>query len=336
MVLFRQRQWFSKGFREIRRRSTAFSPDRYIQATQFREKFGRDLDLEIPVTFNEKIHWLMLNYRIPEMTRLADKHEVRAYVAARVGDWLLNDLYGVWEDPADVDFDRLPESFVLKVTSGSGQNILCRSKSLLNVEQARVQLRDWMRRNEYWVGREWAYKNIKPKIICEKYLMDEEGHIPCDYKLFCFHGEPRFVQVDTDRFSNHCRDLFDLRWEVLPFSYSYPPSGVQVPRPQCLETMVSIARTLSEGFPFVRVDLYSTHERVVFGEMTWYPEGGLGRFNPEAYDVEIGKLLMLHRAIRPSFADRVWSKVTCPIRSAGRPRISESNGGMKGAPGSHE
>lgn len=322
MVVFRQRQRFSEGCREIWRRSSDLFPDRYIQTTQFREAFGRNLNLDVPATFNEKIHWMMLHYRIPEMPRLADKYEVRSHVAARVGEWVLNDLYGVWENPADVDFQQLPDSFVLKVTSGSGQNILCRDKSLLNVEQARSQLRDWMRQNEYWVGREWAYKNIKPRIICERFLTDDRGHIPCDYKLFCFHGEPSFVQVDTDRFTNHSRDLFDLQWKLLPFNYSYPPSSIQIPKPKHLETMVSLARALSEGFPFVRVDFYSTQERVVFGEMTWYPEGGLGRFDPEEYDLEIGRSLTLPRAVNASLASRVWSKMARSTRIASSPRNS--------------
>jgi len=256
------------------------------------------------------------------MTQLADKYEVRQHVATRVGEWPLNDLYGVWEDPADINFEELPDSFVLKVTSGSGPNILCKEKSLLNIEEARSQLRSWMRENEYWIGREWAYKDIKPRVICEKFLADDQGHIPSDYKLFCFHGEPRFVQVDTDRFTNHRRDLFGLDWKLLPFQYSYPASDIQVSRPQHLDTMLSLARALSDGFPFVRVDFYSMRERVVFGEMTWYPEGGMGRFNPEKYDLEIGKALTLPRPFNASFTSRVWSKMAWRMRTGGSLRSS--------------
>lgn len=322
MALFRKRQLLAECRSEFKQRLSDLFPDRYIQASQFREKFGRDPNFETPATFNEKIHWLMLHYRIPEMTQLADKYGVRQHVAARVGEWPLNDLYGVWEDPDDINFEQLPDSFVLKVTSGSGQNILCKDKALLNIAEARSQLKKWMQENEYWIGREWAYKNIKPRVICEKFLTDDQGHVPSDYKLFCFKGEPRFVQVDTDRFTDHRRDLFDLEWKLLPFQYSYPTSAIQIAKPYHLETMVGLARALSEGFPFVRVDFYSMRERVVFGEMTWYPEGGMGLFNPEKYDLEIGKTLVLPRPVNASLASRVWSKWHSAYELLGGPRSS--------------
>ena len=128
----------------------------------------------------------MLNYRIPEMTQCADKYEVRKHVADRGCASLLNDLYGVWDDPADMVFEQLPDAFVLKVTHGSGQNLICRDKSRLNVKSTRRQLAEWMRRSEYWVSREWAYKNIRPRIICERLLTDEQGAVPADFKFFCF------------------------------------------------------------------------------------------------------------------------------------------------------
>jgi len=284
-------------------------PDRCVQERQFQQRFGRPLNLESPATFNEKIHWLMLNYRIPVMTQLADKCKVRGYVAARVGDSLLNDLYGVWDDPWAVEFERLPDSFVLKVTSGSGQNVLCRDKAKLNVERTRLQLAEWMKRNEYWVSREWAYKRITPRIIGERFLKDEQGNVPSDYKLFCFNGEPLFVQVDTDRFTDHRRDLFDLDWKLLPFNIMYSSSQRAIPRPANLETMISAARALSQGFPFVRVDLYSTGERMIFGEMTWYPEGGLSAFIPDSYDLEWGNVLRLPSPMGASLFERVWSSM---------------------------
>jgi hypothetical protein len=282
-------------------------PDRWVQASHFKRRFGRRLNLAAPTTFNEKLHWLMLYYRIPVMTQLADKYAVRTHVAARVGDWLLNDLYGVWDDPSALVFDQLPSSFVLKVTSGSGLNILCRDKSQLNVESTRSELAEWMRYNEYWDAREWAYKNIRPRIICERFLTDERGAIPDDYKFFCFDGEPRFVQIDTDRFTNHRRDFLDLEWKLLPFRLDYSSSGREMPRPGNLEQMISVARALSQGFPFVRVDLYAIRERVFFGEMTWYPEGGLGRFSPDVYDLYIGQALTLPKPSGSSLVKRLRS-----------------------------
>lgn len=270
-------------------------PDRWVHARQFRRRFGRRLNLAAPQTFNEKLRWLMLYYRIPEMTQTADKYEVRAFVASRLGRSILNELYGVWSDPEELaaDVDRLPESFVLKVTSGCGQNILCRNKSELDIDATRQRLAQWMRRGEYWMSREWAYKNITPRIICERYLTDESGDVPADYKFFCFDGEPRVIEVDTGRFTDHRRDLFDVDWTLLPFTYEYPRSDRSIPRPAELDTMLSVARELSAGFPFVRVDLYSTRHGIVFGEMSWYPLGGLGRFSPERYDLELGRALTL-------------------------------------------
>jgi hypothetical protein len=285
-------------------------PDRFVQASHFKRTFGRKLNLAAPQTFNEKIQWLMLYHRIPEVTQLADKYEVRSYVAQQVGGWLLNDLYGVWDHPSALVFDQLPKSFVLKVTSGSGQNILCRDKSQLDLEKTQRKLAKWMKRSEYWRQREWCYKNIKPRIICERFLTDETGAIPSDFRFFCFDGEPLFVQLDMDNFANHRRDFFDLDWKLLPFNQGvYPSSGLDIQRPQNLETMISVARALSRGFPFVRVDLYSIRERVIFGEMTWYPVGGLVIFTPETYDLNLGQALKLPKSSNSAFLRRLSSKM---------------------------
>ena len=268
-------------------------PDAYVQAAQFKQAHGRRLNLVAPATFNEKLHWLIRHHRDPVMTQLADKYAVRDFVAARLGPSFLNDLYGVWDDPNAIPFDTLPESYVLKVNHGSGQNIFCWDTSRLNTPRIRAQLAQWLRRSEYWRSREWAYKNISPRILCERILSDEQGNVPADFKFFCFSGEPRVIQVHTDRFTKHQRDLFDPRWRPLPFSFGYPSSGQDIPRPATLDAMLSAARTLSQGFPFVRVDLYAIGERVIFGEMTWYPGGGLNRFMPESADRELGDLLIL-------------------------------------------
>jgi TupA-like ATPgrasp len=285
-------------------------PDRFVQASQFKRTFGRELNLAAPKTFNEKIHWLMLYYRIPELTRLTDKYEVRGYVAQQAGEWLLNDLYGIWDDPSALDFDQLPESFVLKVTSGSSQSLFCRDKSLLDAEETRRKLAKWMKRTEYWRSREWCYKNIRPRIICERFLTDENGAIPSDFKFLCFNGEPLIVQFDMDRFTSHRRELFDLDWKPLPFRLGSPlSSGLDIQRPTNFETMISVVRALSRGFPFVRVDLYSVRERVIFGELTWYPAGGLMRFTPDDYDLRMGRALTLPKPTNSSSLRRLASRV---------------------------
>lgn len=280
-------------------------PDTYVQRSQFKKRFGRVLNLSSPQTLNEKIHWLMRYYRYPVMTLLADKYAVRDYVARKIGHEFLNELYGVWDDPAAIPFETLPQSFVLKVTWGSGQNILCRDRSKLDVPATKAQLSKWMKRSEYWVVREWAYKNITPRVICERYLTDEAGNVPTDYKFFCFNGKPRFVQVVTGRFSqHHHRHMFDLSWKPLPFNMKYPPSKhqpsecpppqEQLQKPNRFEEMIVAAQALSKDLPLVRVDLYCLGAvRICFGEMTLYPEGGLIRFVPDSFDLSLGQLLTL-------------------------------------------
>jgi hypothetical protein len=266
--------------RDLRQRLHDCAPDAWVQSQNFQQAFGRRLNLASPETFNEKLHWLMLNYRRPELTELVDKYVVRRYVAARVGDSILNDLYGVWDEPWVVPFAGLPDAFVLKVTWSSGQNIICWDKSALDIVATRRRLAAWMRRSGYWDGREWPYKNITPRIICERLLTDEDGRIPPDYKFFCFGGQPRLIQVHTDRFTGHRSDMFDTEWRQLPVTMHHPSSGRDIPAPKTLGAMLSIAAALSSGFPFVRVDLYSIGETVIFGEMTWFPGGGLQHFTP--------------------------------------------------------
>ncbi len=268
------------------------APDRSVIAVQFKKRFGRPLNLRHPTIFSEKIQWLKRYYRIPLIQKLADKHAVREYVADLIGLEALTQLYGVWDRPRDIDFDSLPNQFALKITSGSGMNIFCRDKSQLDKNETIQQLNRWRSRSTYWRYREWHYKRMKPRIICEQ-LLDDEGKVPLDFKFNCFNGEPRFIQVDVDRFGEHKRGVFDLNWQLMPFRIKHPPSAGMLPRPANLEEMIDFARKLSRGFPFVRVDLYSVKGRTMFGEITFYPEGGLSYFVPDSYDMYWGEQIQL-------------------------------------------
>jgi hypothetical protein len=279
--------------RSRRALADAVIPDRVVLARRFKRTFGRRLDLQNPQTFNEKLYWMMLYYRPPLMSQLADKYEVRPYVAERAGPHILNELYGVWDRVTDVDFDRLPDSFALKVNWGWRMNLFCRDKAAFDVEAARRQLSAWMRRSHYWNQREWTYKDIKPRIICERLLTDPTWASPTDYGFHCYGGEPRFVRVHSDRARQHGSDTFDLQWQRPPFNIGRPPSGRLIPRPVNLDEMVACARSLSRGWPFVRVDLYSIEGRTVFGEMTWHPSAGTSHFIPESYDRYWGDQLHL-------------------------------------------
>jgi hypothetical protein len=269
-------------------------PDRMLISLLYYKSFGKVLRLSHPQTFNEKLQWLKLNYRKPVLTQLADKYSSRFLVAARLGEKVLNEIYGVWDRAAEINFARLPESFVLKVTTASAANIFCRDKTSLDMVQTRATLSNLMRRNHYLGAREWPYRNIKPRIIAERFMLDECGRNPQDFKFFCFDGEPRFIQVDTSHGGVHARNFYTMEFAPAPFTIGpYPASPKPIFRPSNLAEMALCASSLSRGFPFTRVDFYSFKGRTVFGEVDWYPDAGLHVFHPESYDEELGKMIEL-------------------------------------------
>jgi hypothetical protein len=271
------------------------SEDEYTRR-MYRRLFNREIDLQHPETFNEKILYLKLYHSNEEYTQLADKVLVRDFVRNRGLGSLLNEVYGVYERIDEIDLDSLPNSFIIQATHGSGWNIICEDKAQLDWNAARAKMRRWMKTNFYWRYREGVYKNVQPRIIISKYLSGENGNPPDDYKFFCFHGEPVYVQVDTQRYTNHRRDFFDIQWNHLPLCLNYPNSERPLEKPDTLEEMMRIARILSQGFPFLRVDLYSLSGRVIFGELTLYPGAGFTRFQPERYDYIFGQELYLEAA----------------------------------------
>lgn len=266
----------------------------YLRA-QFLRRKKQWLNLRDPKTFNQKIQWLKLYYRRPLMRQLANKYEVREYVESRVGESVLTKLIAVYDSPDEIRWDALPNQFAMKVAHGSALNILCRDKDKLDRRDAVEKLRRWCATDSpsFEHLKEWAYGESRKCIIVEELMIAEDGQFPCDYKFFCFNGEPRFVQVDCGRFTDHRRDLFDLDWQRMPFEFHYPNSQQPIAAPPRLDDMVDIARALSSGFPFVRIDLYALGQRIIFGEVTFYPEGGLGWFKPERYDRIIGEMLKL-------------------------------------------
>lgn len=264
---------------------------------RYQLKFGKKPNLTHPQSFNEKLQWMKLRWRDSRAVQCADKHTVREFVADKIGTSYLIENYGVYRHVEQIDLHVLPKSFVFKATHGSGWNILCKDKTLINWDNAFKQMRHWLRSNYYYCGREWVYKNIVPRIICEKYLQTEYGQSPSDYKFFCFNGKPEVIQVDLNRFSDHRRNMYDTKWNRLPFALEYPTAPDEVRRPCTLEKMLDVASRLSAGFPFVRVDLYEANAHVYFGEMTFYPECGTGRFEPIAYDERLGELFHLPGAM---------------------------------------
>lgn len=253
---------------------------------------GRTPDLRRPRTFNEKLNWLKLHWRDPRAPGCCDKLAVRGFVEARCGPGVLNELLGVAASFDELDLAALPKAFALKATHGSGFNVLCPDKATFDAAAARARFRSWMRREFGRADREWPYYGLPRRIMCERWL-GTAGAPPDDYKIFCFDGEPRFVEVHTGRGVDHRMTLFDLDWTPLPVRLEHPPSDPPVPRPAALPELVRRARQLAEGFPFARVDLYVVEGRIVFGELTFFPTAGLKVFGDPADDLWLGGFLRL-------------------------------------------
>ncbi len=280
--------------------------DRAFLERQYRRRLGLELDLDDPVTMNEKLQWLKCFYRDPLMTQAADKVLARELVAELATSEVLNDEIAVFRDAREVDLLRLPEQFVLRPNNGSGGNVICRSRARREFICDGVPTEDWSQcvsslqkhlgENYYWRAREWCYKDIAPRLLCEAYMQNDDGALP-DFKVHCFNGTPRAIHVDTARFSGHRRDYFDRSWSHLPFTSNYPMSSTPPPAPACLEKILHLAELLAKPFPFARVDFYEVSRRPIFGEITFYPEAGYQKFQPDhgEIDAQLGGWLTLPR-----------------------------------------
>ncbi|MCR4788543.1 MAG: glycosyl transferase [Lachnospiraceae bacterium] len=257
-------------------------------------KLGKKCDLKNPKTFDEKLNYLKLYDRRPEYTMMADKYAVREYIKEKIGEEYLIPLLGVWNRPEEIDFDALPDEFVLKCTHDSASVVICRDKKGFDREAAVKKLRGSMNVNYFYPCREWPYKNIVPRVIAEKYMTDESATELKDYKFYCFDGHVELIQVDFGRFVHHERNLYDTGWNYIDKQIEYPknPSHM-IDKPERLDKMLELASLLSKGIPSVRIDFYSIRDRIYFGEITFYQEGGFAYFEPEEYALELGKCIKL-------------------------------------------
>lgn len=255
---------------------------------------GRKLDYNNPVTFNDKIQWLKVFYHREILHQLVDKYAVRDYVKEKVGSQYLNELYAVYNKPAEVDFEKLPNQFVLKGVHGFHLNLIVKDKNKLNLKKTNYLLNKWMLKDHYRNGKEWAYKNVKPRIIAEKYLEEFGKDVVNDYKFFCFNGKPKYILVYMERDLQDLRCYYDLNWKKLPFTIEKNNlfEG-EVEKPVNLNEMIVVALKLAQDFPFVRVDLYNINSKVLFGEMTFYPNDGRKKYIPNEYNKIIGDYLEL-------------------------------------------
>ena len=259
---------------------------------------GRELDLNDPKTFNEKLQWLKLYDRRPEYTTVVDKYLVRDYIRQALGEEYLIPLIDAWDSPDEIDFDALPDKFVLKCNHNSGLGMyICRDKSKMDVEAVKKELRRGLAQDYYLFGREWPYKNVPRKIICEKFMSDHPGASDfTDYKFFCFDGKVDCVMVCLERSSGDTKFyFFDENWELkrLNIRGKNAPEGFTIPKPSCMDEMFAIAAKLSKGMPFVRVDLYQSNDQIYFGELTFFPDSGFDANLLKETDVYFGELLRL-------------------------------------------
>lgn len=271
-------------------------PDRDYLERKFEALMGTPLHLDAPQTFNEKLQWLKLYDRKPEYTMMVDKYRVREYITQKIGAEYLIPLLGVWDSPDEIDFAALPEQFVLKCNHNSGLGMcICKDKSTLDLRKVRRELRKGLRQDYYLPGREWPYKDVPRKIIAEKYMIDNDVNELRDYKFFCFRGEVKCFKVDFDRFIDHRANYFDPNGNPMPFGEVVcpPKPDKQLVLPENLGKMISLAENLSGDVPFLRVDFYNIHGRIYFGELTFSPASGMGRFIPEEWDAILGSWLQL-------------------------------------------
>jgi len=273
-------------------------PDKAYLHLLYLKTHGRFLRLRHPRTFDEKLQWYKLYYRDPLMVTLSDKYEARKYLEARGHGGLLNDLYGVYDRVEEIDLDALPRSFVLKATHGSNMNIICRDKEDLDWRRCRSLMADWLRTDYFYSGRQWAYKGIRPRLICEKYLENEEYHELLDYKFYCYGGTPQVLFVCSGRYGSGGvkYNAYDMSWNRIPAFKGKPGCDLDIRQPGNLQAMVAIVQELCGNFPFIRVDLYSISGKLVFGEFTFYPDSGAVPFTPDRFNYFFGDLFVMPSA----------------------------------------
>lgn len=273
-------------------------PDKPYLQLMYWLNMGKKLDLKNPKTFNEKLQWLKLYNHNPAYTVMVDKVKAKEYVAGIIGEEHIIPTLGVWDDPDDIDFDALPNQFVLKCNHNSGTGMcICRDKSKLDIEKVKAELRKGLKENYFMRWREWPYKNVPRKILAEKFMVDESGTELKDYKIFCFNGEPRYCQVISDRNTDEKIDFYDMHWKrlvgLVGLNDKVHNSEYAIPCPESFEDMKLMASLLAKSIPFSRIDFYEINHQAYFGEITFFPATGFGNFNPREWNVKMGDMITL-------------------------------------------
>lgn len=262
----------------------------------YRLTTGSSLNLEDPVTFGEKLQWLKIYYRKPIMTQMVDKHEAKNYVAKIIGDKYVTKTYGVWNSFDEINFNDLPNQFVLKTTHDQGGIVVVSDKHELNKDLARAKLTKHLKTKHYYLTREWPYKNVKPKIIAEQLLIDNENNYLIDYKFLCFDGDPKIMYIKHKDNLGYCFDFFDMDFNRLDITDAgYPNSDLKIEKPSNWESMVSLAKKLSKDWPHIRVDFYSVNSQIYFGELTFFTRGGIYPYTPNKWNYILGEWINLEK-----------------------------------------
>lgn len=269
-----------------------YDDKKYIEFV-YKEHMGKELNLENPLTFNEKLQWLKLYNRNPEYTKLVDKYEVRKYVSNTIGEKYLIPCLGVYNSWKDIEFDSLPNQFVLKTTHDSGTVIICHDKDNFDYKKARKKIENRLRRKYFYLYREWPYKDVKPRIIIEKYMKDDDTKVLNDYKFYCFNGQPKMMFIVTGRGNDPRINFYDMDFNEMDLQQYFPRNEKKVKKPKQFDEMVELSKKLSVGIPHVRVDFYLINGKIYFGELTFFDSAGLEKFNPEKYDRILGDYLDL-------------------------------------------
>jgi len=286
LLITRVKNWYEyRNFQNI-------SDEEYIKSN-FKKKLGYELNLDSPRSFNEKIQWLKLNDRTELHTICADKYKVREHISQTIGKEYLIPLLYETVNSNNLTFDNLPSApFVIKANHDSGNVIIVKDKKKINWKFVQKFFTQLLKNNYYYAGREWQYKNIKPRIILEKLLLDSNNNVPDDYKLHCFNGKLQFTQIDSNRFKNHKRNLYDNNWDLMPCCLIYE-NDIPIKKPNTMDKMQELAEILAKDFDYVRVDFYTINNKIFFGELTFHPESGYGKFSSKECDVNLGSLLTL-------------------------------------------
>lgn len=270
-----------------------FLPDKKFLEVVYEFRMNKKLNLENPKTFNEKLQWLKLYDRNPEYTKMVDKYEVKKYVSEIIGEEHIIPTIGVYDKFDEINFGELPRQFVMKCTHDSGSTIVCKDKSELDIKRTKTIINKRLKNNYFYSCREWAYKNVFPRILVEDYI----GENLTDYRIYCFNGEPKYIYMyiskneDITKPEPETCNIYDTNWNLQNFKQKSPQSKIEYKKPEKLDEMIEMAKKLSYGIKFLRVDFYIVNNNVLFGELTFFPGGGFSKFYPNDADLKLGNLL---------------------------------------------